>query len=285
MTTPSGSLPNETRLGRTALRTADRAELVAFYRDVVGLDVLSESGSTTSLGVDETVLVVVISDEDARPRDRREAGLFHTAFRVPGRAALGDALARIRDRWRLEGASDHGFSEALYLSDPDGNGVEIYRDRPRAEWPRADDGSYVAPSEPLDLDGIAAEVATEAASTAPPETDVGHVHLEVSSIDAARAFYVEALGFDAMITNGSSMLFVSAGGYHHHVGLNTWKGRTQSIADDSRGLAWFEVVVPDAAVATIRERLESEELRETDDERGFAVADPDGIGVRIVSGE
>ncbi|WP_144925011.1 VOC family protein [Halorubrum salsamenti] len=282
-------LPAETRIGRAALRVADLDETTAFYRDVVGLAVIDRDDDRAALGVDGTTLLVLERDSDRPERGRTDAGLFHTAFRVPSRAALGEALARVRDRWRLDGASDHLVSEALYLDDPEGNGVEIYRDRSREEWPVADDGTVQMATEPLDVEGVVA-AADESGPTdhAPPGTDVGHMHLEVTSLSAFEAVYVDGLGFEVGMT-GPNVRFVAAGGYHHHLGANTWQGRTTPSA--GRGLAWFEVVVPDAAaLAAVRERLDRVEAAgEVDlavDERddGIAVTDADGIEVRVRTG-
>ncbi|WP_135830037.1 VOC family protein [Halorussus halobius] len=271
------ALPAETRIGRTALGASNLGEMVEFYRDVVGLGVLDRTDATAVLGVDGTPLLVLDRDSDAGRRDPSRAGLFHTAFRVPSRGALGDALARIRDRARLDGASDHGVSEALYLTDPEGNGVEIYRDFPRAEWPRSADGGVRMGTYRLHLDPLAAAATGE--SAAPPGTDVGHVHLEVTSLDAFEEFYVDRLGFERQAAVPDA-LFVSAGGYHHHVGANTWNGRSEPTGDG--GLSWFEVVVPQArALDAIRDRLSASQyaMAETDD--GVAVTGPDDIEVRF----
>ncbi|WP_049922043.1 VOC family protein [Halopiger djelfimassiliensis] len=289
MTAASASLPEATRLGRTALVVADRAAMTEFYRDVVGLAVQHRDQSTTTLGIDGTPLLVLQTTKTARPRDRDRTGLFHNAFRVPDRGALGAALARIRDRWQLEGASDHGISEALYLSDPEGNGVEIYCDKPRSEWPRTDDGTVRALSTPLALESLAADATGGPASTVPAGTTVGHVHLEVSSIDATRRFYVETLGFDETIEGWSSALFVAAGDYHHHVGANVWQDRSKPATEDQRGLAWFELVVPDdGAFDAVSDRLAASEVStrrvEAPDGSGddpLEVTDPDGIRIRI----
>jgi catechol 2,3-dioxygenase len=281
MTTPStdktDSLPAGTRIGRTALRVADPEALTAFYRDVVGLGVLRTSDTQSVLGVDDAPLLVLEEDDDAPERHRSGAGLYHNAFRVPSRAALGDALGRIQEHWQLGGASDHLVSEALYLTDPDGNGVEIYRDYPCEEWPIADDGSVQIGTEPLDLERVAA--AAEGGGRAPPGTDVGHVHLEVTSLDAFRDFYVDALGFE-MQTTLPAASFVSAGGYHHHLGANTWHHRT--APSDGRGLSWFEVVVPERTVLdTVQERFATREIPVTETDDGIELTDPDGIEVRL----
>ncbi|WP_049904320.1 VOC family protein [Natrialba asiatica] len=274
-------VPETARIGRAALNVADLEAMVEFYRDVVGLAVHTRSETTATLGADDTPLLVVEQTESAPPRQRDEAGLFHTAFRVPTREALGAALDRLRDRWTLTGASDHYVSEALYCRDPEGNGVEIYWDKPRTEWPRNDDGTIVIGTVPLELDAVAA--ASNGASSVPPETSIGHVHLEVSSLAAARTFYGETLGLRVQ-TELESALFLAAGDYHHHLGVNTWNERTQPATTRHRGLAWFEFSLPDqAAVDSVRRRLVETDhsVTELDDEVGIAVADPDGITVRF----
>lgn len=269
-------LPAGTEIGRTALRVADGTAMAEFYREIVGLAVLSESGDTTVLGVDESPLLVLTEDETA-PARQGTPGLFHNAVRLPSQAALGDALDRIREQWRLDGASDHGVSEALYLSDPEGNGVEIYRDYPREEWPRSEDSGIEMGTYPLDLDAVAA--AADGRSDAPSGTDIGHVHLEVTSLAAVDAFYTETLGFDLQATTREAR-FLGAGGYHHHIGANTWNGRTGTAG--GRGLDWFEVVLPDEeSFEAVRERLDRREYSVTETAAGLSVLDLEGIEIRL----
>jgi catechol 2,3-dioxygenase len=235
----------------------------------------------------------------------RPPGCSNDAFRVPDRAALGDALKRVRERWRLDGASDHGVSEALYLSDPEGNGVEIYRDRPREQWPSGDDSRVAMITEPLDLEAVAAAGASTSSpppSAAPPGTDLRHGHLEVTSLSAFEGFYVEGVGFEPQATM-SSARFVGAGGYHHHVGANVSNGRSAPAA--GHGLAWFEVVLPreigdhmaavgwprtrvvrgrppgEAALESVRSRLADRDAPVSVTDEGFEATDPDGIRVRF----
>lgn len=253
--------------------------MTEFYRTVVGFTVLRQSETTAVLGVSETPLLVLKRDADAPDRHRSAAGLFHNAFRVPSREALGDALARLQDRWQLGGASDHGVSEALYTTDPEGNGIEIYRDFPRSEWPAGTDGGVQMTTRPLDLDPIEAAAAGAGASALPAGTDVGHVHLEASSLDAFRDFYVDTIGFEIRATVPDAV-FVAADGYHHHVAGNTWNHRTEPV--DGRGLSWFEIVVPEsAALETIRERLAASQHTVTELDDGIAVTGPDEIEVRF----
>jgi catechol 2,3-dioxygenase len=258
-------------VGRVALRVTDLDRMVAFYEDVIGLETLDRSDDRAALGVDDPLLILLAApDRPARGPD--ETGLFHTAFRVPSRAALGDALGRIEAGWRLDGASDHRVSEALYLSDPEDNGVEVYRDRPRNDWPVGDDGRVGMDTLPLALDPL--RDAATGTARAPPGTDVGHVHLEVSDLDAARSFYVDALGLRVRQAMPSA-LFLAFGEYHHHVGCNVWNGRSKPA--EGRGLAWVELVVEDAGA--IRSRLEPAAVTERAD--GIEVADPDGLSIRL----
>lgn len=273
-------LPAETRVGQTSLRVADLDDVANFYESVVGLAVLDRDDDRAVLGAGEIPLLALRSAPDEPARRRDETGLFHTAFRVPNREALGDALRRVRERWHLDGASDHLVSEALYLSDPAENGVEIYRDRPREEWPLGPDDRVQMDTLPLDIDAVADR--EQGRQRAPEGTTVGHVHLEVSSIPAARQFYVDALGLGVRQEWGDSALFVAAGEYHHHVGLNVWNGRTEPAK--GRGLAWFELVVPgEGDLDALRERLDDRWVSWSEREDGIEVTDPDGIVVRVVT--
>ena len=273
----SDTLPTGTHIGRTALQVSDPEELAGFYRDVVGLSVQRRSNATVVLGAGETPLLVLEQNEDSVARDQSEAGLYHNAFRVPSRAALGDALGRIRDHWRLSGASNHGVSEALYLTDPAGNGIEIYCDFPREEWPRTDDGGIEMGTTRLDLGSV--EAAAGGESGVPPETDVGHVHLEVTSLEAFRDFYVDVLGFETQVTD-SDALFVSAGGYHHHIGANVWHERTSP--SDGSGLAWFEIVLPEVqALEAIRDRVTDSRFSVTETNGDVSIIGVDGVEIRL----
>lgn len=264
-------------MGRTALCVNDLDEMSVFYRDIVGLSVLGRSDTRSILGVEDTPLLVLEGDEQALGRHSSGAGLFHNAFRVPSREALGDALARILDNWQLGGASDHGVSEALYLTDPEGNGIEIYRDFPREEWPSAADGSLRMGTYPLDLEPV--EAAGAGNSDVPHGTDIGHVHLEVSSLEAFRDFYVDVIGFEVQTTVPAAV-FVSAGGYHHHLGADTWNHRSGPVG--GRGLSWFEVVLPEAeSLDAIHRRITESQYTITEMDNGISVAGPDEIEVRF----
>jgi catechol 2,3-dioxygenase len=241
-----GELPAETRLGSIRLRTADAGLLRDFYQRVIGLRPLAADGRVTALGAGDSVLVELDPDADAPARPPRTTGLFHLALLVPTRADLARALRRVWEAgWPLSGASDHLVSEALYLSDPEGNGIELYRDRPRAEW-RQTGGELEMATLPLDLESVLSEDQDGEVGRMDAGTVLGHVHLQVADLAPAQAFWVDALGLDATVRSYPGALFASAGGYHHHVGLNTWAGvGVPRPPAGARGLERFEVVVPD----------------------------------------
>ena len=302
-TSEAFELPASARVGRVALRVASLDSVHPFYRDAVGFGVEREGDGDgrARLTAGGETLIVLEGDADAPERGDDEAGLFHLAVRVPDRAALADALARVRrSDATLTGASDHLVSEALYLRDPAGNGVEIYYDRPRGEWPWTDDGGVAMETLPLDLDdlstasdagGVGGTDGTGGADAdgsagLPAGTDVGHVHLEVTNLPRAASFYVDALGLNVRARYGDDATFAAAGDYHHHVGLNTWNDRG-SPAGDGLGLAWFELALPDAdTLDAVRRRLEERgyavEDGSTDDGDATTAVDPDGIRVRLV---
>lgn len=282
-------------LGPLRLTVADVLGTAVFYERVVGLRTLRErDDGVVRLGAGDDahgeVLVELLADTAALPRTRRSCGLFHLALLVPDRRALAQALRRLATAgWRLDGASDHLVSEALYLSDPEGNGIELYRDRPREEWRRAENGELAMATLPLDLDDLLGELADDAGddSGMPAGTTLGHVHLQVADLPRAEAFYVDALGFDVTVRSYPGALFVAAGGYHHHLGLNTWASAGGPPADRrARGLRDFAIRLPSAQErdrAAGRLAAAGHPIA-TDDGTGDAlVTDPFGIVVRLTA--
>ncbi len=237
-----------TTMGAVRLIVSDLERSRAFYEQALGLHSTDLDDGTIALRAgDGRPLVELLGDSSAPRLDPRATGLFHLAVLVPSRRDLAFALARLVEaRWPLDGASDHLVSEALYLSDPDGNGIEIYRDRPREQWRRVD-GQLQMATLPLDLNGIAAELAAfdTLQEQAPPGTRIGHTHLQVSELEQTEAFYAGVLGFDVMVRSYPGALFVSAGGYHHHVGLNTWHSAGSGPPPPgSVGLRSYEIQLP-----------------------------------------
>jgi catechol 2,3-dioxygenase len=245
---PRTSIDPATRLGAVALTTSDLARSRAFYEQVMGLRASELGNGTVSMGVDGgPALINLYGDPSAAPLDRRRTGLFHLAILLPSRPDLALALARLAAaNWPLDGASDHLVSEALYLSDPDGNGIEIYRDRPRQQWPRSG-GRLQMATLPLDLRDLLGELpgGSDGAQPMPATTSIGHVHLQVSELLQSEQFYCGVLGFDVIVRGYPGALFLSAGGYHHHIGLNTWNsaGAARPV-HGAVGLRSFEVVLP-----------------------------------------
>jgi catechol 2,3-dioxygenase len=284
--TRSVGIHPDTSMGTVRLTVSDLERSRDFYEQALGLRYSDRDSLTLALGVaGERPLVELHGDPSAPARDRRAPGLYHLAVLVPSRLDLAFALARLSDaRWPLDGASDHLVSEALYLSDPDGNGIEIYRDRPREEWPRAN-GDLAMDTLPLDLESVLGELAgaRELQPQAPSATKIGHVHLQVSDIRAAEAFYSGVLGFDVTVRGYPGALFVSAGGYHHHLGMNTWlSAGAGPQAPGAGGLRNFEITVPDAReLDRVLERVSAARIEMHDDGDGTLIRDPSGNGVLL----
>jgi catechol 2,3-dioxygenase len=279
-------LPPGTSLGPVRLNAGDAPALADFYERTVGLRALQQPDGIARMGVGAgRPLVELVPAPDAPRRPAGTTGLFHLAILVPSRLELARALRRVPESgWRLTGASDHLVSEALYLRDPEGNGIEIYRDRPRAQWRHAG-GEIQMDTLPLDLEGVLAELAGDDSPPAelPAETRIGHVHLNVASLRAAEAFYREALGFDVTVRGYPGALFVSAGGYHHHLGLNTWLGEgAPAPPPGARGLERFEIVVPDAAALdATAARLASHGVQADRSGEALTALDPSGNRVLV----
>jgi catechol 2,3-dioxygenase len=235
-------------IGAVRLRVADLEGLRGYYERTIGLRTLERDGDVVRLGVDAPLLELV-GDPDAPPAPPRSTGLFHFAILVPSRPDLAQAVRRVAGAGeRFTGASDHFVSEALYLRDPEGNGIEIYRDRPREDWEREPNGELRMGTVALDIDAVMAELPADGDGGMPDGTVIGHVHLQVSELARTETFYAGELGLDVTVRSYPGALFLSRDGYHHHVGANTWAsaGASPSPAG-SRGLEWFEMRHPDRA--------------------------------------
>ena len=277
------ALPATTRMGAVTLAVDDLPALTAFYAEVLGLGIRGRGAGWVELGV-ATRPLVRLEASAGNGRDASGPGLYHLALLLPDRPALGAWLRfALERRIPLQGAADHAVSEAVYLADPEGNGIEVYRDRPRGRW--AVSGATVAmTTEAL----AAADLLADAAPTwdgAPPGTRIGHVHLRVSELARSAAFYGPALGLARTNDAFPGALFLAAGGYHHHLGLNTWDRSRAAVAPrppGAAGLRRFEIVVPEATArdaATDRlARAGAAVHRHAD---GFDVADPDGLEIRV----
>lgn len=238
---PNYRLPDDTTVGAVQLQIADLDRSLTFYTGVLGLRVLEESRHAAVLGAEGSAnpLVELHEQKGVRPVPRRGLlGLFHFAILLPDRPALGRLLAHLAELGAQPGMSDHFVSEAIYLQDPDNLGIEVYRDRRRDEW-REEDGQLAMSTVPLDVQSVLAESGGQRWAGMPAGTRMGHVHLHVGDIDDASRFYHDALGFDKVVWNYPGALFLAAGGYHHHLGTNTWaRGAASAGADDARLLEW-----------------------------------------------
>jgi catechol 2,3-dioxygenase len=237
----------DTQIGAVTLRVANLGRAARFYEDVLGFRPSERSADSLELGADGTAPLLKLRETPgARPMPRSASGLYHFAILVPTRVDLGRSLRRLAETGIEIGSADHLVSEALYISDPDGNGIEIYRDRPRSEWKR-NGGTVQMAVDPLDLHGLLAEGARDPRpwTGLPAGTRIGHMHLQVSDLAQALAFYQGLLGFE-LTAQMPGAVFISAGGYHHHLGMNTWHSRGAPPASGTAGLEAFVVEVPDA---------------------------------------
>ncbi len=286
MTTAAETLPTTTSMGAVHVTVADLDRSLAYYGDTVGLAVLEEGSGAASLGAGDVELLGLVEEPGARPASRH-TGLYHFALRVPERVDLARWLAHAaRDRVALLGMSDHFVSEAIYLTDPDGHGIEIYHDRPRVAW----EGLVASrmTTDPLDVADLMGEVedpATEPFDGLPAGTDMGHVHLQVADVAATIEFYRDVLGFDVMAELFGSAAFLAAGGYHHHVGANTWHslGAPPPPAGTA-ALRHATIVLPDAGERDrVAARVEATGQEPESREDGVLVRDPSGIGLLLAA--
>jgi catechol 2,3-dioxygenase len=273
-------LPDSLRLGPVQLAVADLERSINFYAQSIGLRLQGRSNGEAALGAGREDLLILAEQPPGRPAGRH-AGLYHFALLHPSRLELARAAQRLAaTHTPIGGASDHGISEAIYLPDPDGNGIELAADRPREQWGDLRDPKEIGPR-PLDLDGLLRLVAgEEARPKADPGLVVGHLHLHVGDIERALAFYRDILGFEVM-TLFPTAAFISAGGYHHHLGLNTWRGvGVPPQPADAVGLRLWTIFLEDRAdVDTVRERVRSATLDDEQRDGGFVVRDPWDIPV------
>lgn len=235
-------------LGKVVLKVNDLAEMTQFYTDMIGLDVLESEGNTVDLGIkaDGTYLVRLEELAEKVPA-YQTTGLYHLAFLLPERADLAHNLKHlVENRVQLDGASDHGYSEAIYLNDPEWNGIEIYADKNRSEWDIRLDGTIGAVTEPMDLPGVMASGQKKAEPDPykmPSGTIMGHVHLSVADINDSQSFFEDVLGFDLKLDFHGQAKFYAAGGYHHHIGSNAWVSKNAPAPQaNHRGLKYYEVI-------------------------------------------
>jgi len=283
----SFQLPSDTHIGTVSLTVSDLGRSVRFYNQALGMRLFDQSGDTARLGAGEQPWLELVQVPGAR-KPRGTTGLYHFAILFPSRVELAQAVRRLAlNSAPFEGASDHGVSEAIYLHDPDGNGIEIYRDRLREEWPRDEQDRLEMATDPLDVDNLLDEL-----ESLPGEwpgmdaaTRVGHIHLHVSNIARAEVFYTGMLGLSLMQRYGPTAAFFSAGGYHHHVAINIWNGAgAPPPPEGSAGLRYYEIVIPDAqARAQVCANLEQSGAAVEEQAGRIFFRDPAGNGIVIAN--
>uniref|UniRef100_UPI003BA8943B VOC family protein n=1 Tax=Stappia sp. TaxID=1870903 RepID=UPI003BA8943B len=271
------------RVGRVGLRVRDLSATARFYRDVIGLQELERSAGRVVLGAGAVPLVELDGQPDLAPVSAREAGLFHTAFLLPTRGDLGRWLSHAAGLGaRIEGASDHIVSEAVYLSDPEGNGIEVYADRPEADW-RTPDGTVTMSTDPMDVEGVLAAGEGAIWEGMPEGGRVGHVHLRVGETGASEGFYRDVLGFD-ISAHYPGASFFGSGGYHHQLAGNVWGSRGAGARDPNRaGLDFVEILARDSGhVSSVRERAGDAgvALKEAG-QGGVSLGDPWGTRIHL----
>jgi catechol 2,3-dioxygenase len=273
------TLPAALRIATAELFVRERNTALRFYRDILGLRLLDDHDDRLTLSADGVTPLLILHVRPGWNRPPRQAtALYHMAVRLPDRPALARVLYRLAEQQvPFSGFSDHAVSEALYLDDPEGNGLELYRDRPRAEWPRQGD-QVLMTTAALDAQALLNEADPAPWTGIDPGTDIGHMHLHVGDLSRARGFYVDTLGF-ALTSDWSrhGALFVAAGDYHHHLGLNTWNGGHPQ-PPETLGLKAFTLALPDAAALdALRTQLAAHDNPiDSMDAGGFIVAGPDG---------
>ena len=282
--TPAPVLPASLRVGAVELTVTDLDRSVGFYETSIGLRVHSREGDRAALGAGGEDLLVLVEDPGARPAGRH-SGLYHFALLHPSRRELARAAYRLAaTRTRISGASDHGISEAIYLPDPDDNGIELAADRGREHWGDLRDPTTIGGPEPLDLAGLMSLVEDEELQPyVSPDTVVGHVHLHVGDLERGLAFYRDVIGFEVM-TLLDSAAFVAAGGYHHHLGFNIWRGRgAPPVPAGTVGLRHWTIVIPAAGAAALRERVIAAGAPYEERPEGLLVRDPWNIPLLVVA--
>lgn len=272
----------DTHIGAVHLNVNFMDNSVKFYHEILGLDIIEHTPTFSSLGVNDSVLIYLYQTNHARVQT---AGLFHFALLVPSRAALGNIFYHlIKTEYPLAGASNHDVSEAIYLQDPEGNGIEIYRDVPSNEWQFEPNGDIVMGTSEMDYAAVIEANHNRPFDGMPKDTIIGHMHLSVIDLNQSIAFYNELFGLDVMTRYGSHAAFMATAGYHHHLGLNTWQHQTERARLDYPGLRKFDLNIPNEEdLQHFLETLSEKGSTQLKDENSNIIYDPSGIGIRIMT--
>lgn len=275
-------LDPQMQLGYVTLRVQSLEKQRTFYQDAFGLHVIDERSDRLVLSVDNVHPLIVLQEgENVVQKPDHTTGLYHLALLIPTRADLAYVIAHLIQKGiRFDGASDHLFSEAFYLTDPEGNGIEIYRDRPRSDWPRTENGELVSASDPIDFQGIMALQDENRQWTGfPEETILGHMHLHVGQLHEAATFYLDVLGLEEITRFHESALFMSAGGYHHHIAANIWQGVGAVLPpENATGLVEYSLILStEKESQKLLTHLAEKNINITHEKKGFSILDPNNM--------
>lgn len=274
----------EPRIGYVELQVSNIEQSLTFYKELIGFQVLERDENTVKLTTDGTTLQLLLREEESFvERPLRSTGLYHFAIVVPTRQDLALSLMHLIEAdFPVQGASDHQYSEAIYLADPDNNGIEIYVDRNATQWERDGKGGYVGATAQLDVESLFAEVKENTWNGLPSGTRIGHMHLQVSDIEESEKFYVEALGLD-IVAKDTHMLFVSKDAYHHHIGMNIWSGKgLPSPPKNALGLKYFTLHFNEEEYANAKENLDRLGFNYSEENKEMSVEDPSGNAIKII---
>ena len=273
-----------TYVGEVGLKVVDLKKMKQFYQEIIGFDVISEEQNYVELGAGGKVLVKLEAIEGVTPKQGRYAGLYHFAILLPTREDLGKILVHLHQQGIQLGSSDHLVSEALYLSDPEGNGIEIYRDREPEQWNWNNDEVAMA-VDPIDAQGLveAAQNSPEPWKGMPETTVMGHIHLHVSNLVEARDFYVEALGFEVVSSLGGQALFLADQKYHHHIGMNVWNGTgIPALPEKEAGLHYYTLIMEEEKRKELGKKLQTMGTEIVEHDNYWEVKDPSGNAIRLL---
>ncbi|MCC5894659.1 MAG: VOC family protein [Alkalibacterium sp.] len=278
-------IDNEMACGYAQLNVSHLDQMKEYYAEKIGLAILKEDELQVDLGIKETGTVLIVLKKVAtQETGSLKAGLFHTAFLLPTRRDLGNCVFSLLNKdVPIGGASDHGYSEAIYLQDPEGNGIEIYRDKPRDEWTINEDGTIPGVTEEMDAEGVLQSRDEEPTGRLPEGTVIGHMHLSVSDLDETEAFYRETLGLSLKYTYGTQARFLAGGSYHHHIGINTWAGKGLPIRErEDLGLSEFSINLSSkTALKKLTDQLSSRGYDIDAEADSLTLTDPNGIQVIV----
>lgn len=275
-------LKKNIKIGKASLNVKDLDLLVDFYSNKIGLDLIKKNENIVELGVGEEVLLELVQvDKEA---NKNLTGLYHIAYLLPTRADFGNVLFSLLVRQApLYGASDHGYSEALYLNDPEGNGIEIYVDRPKEEWDIREDGTIAGYTKAMDAEGVLGEKTTDTPVNFPQGTKIGHIHLSIKDLKETKDFYTDILGFDNKFEFPGQAVFLASGLYHHHIAINIWDSANMSLREDGDlGLNYFEIIVEDEEEFNrLKDQLKDNNILTEEENRSFIIRDNQNIKILI----